>query len=236
MASYRRILLKLSGEALGGAQGFGIDPPTLDSFAAELAAVVQAGVQLGVVVGGGNLLRGAGLAAAGVARENGDYMGMLATVMNGIALADAMRRQGVGARVFSALAIDKVGEVYHRDHVLAALEAGEAAIFVAGTGNPYFTTDTAASLRAIEIGAELLLKGTQVDGVYSADPKRDPDATRFQQLDYDEALARGLAVVDATALVLLREQRMPLRVFNIHTPGELGRAAAGEDVGTLVRP
>ena len=230
---YRRILLKLSGEALAG-DGSGIDPAVLDRFAREIHELVVAGVQIGLVVGGGNIFRGAGLAAAGMDRVTGDYMGMLATVMNALAMQDALRRLGTDARVLSALPIAAVCEPFSRERALRHLERGRVTVFAAGTGNPFFTTDSAAGLRAIEIGAEVMFKATNVDGVYSADPKKDPGATRFDRLSYDEALRRNLMVMDHTAIILCRDHNMPLMVFNIHQPGNLLRAVRGEAVGSLV--
>jgi uridylate kinase len=230
---YRRILLKLSGEALAG-DGSGIDPAVLNRFAGEIHALAQAGVQVGLVIGGGNIFRGAGLAAAGMDRVTGDYMGMLATVMNALAMQDALRRLGSGARVMSALPIAAACESFSRERALRHLEKGRVVVFAAGTGNPFFTTDSAASLRAIEIGAEVMFKATNVDGVYSADPKKDPSATRFERLSYDEALRRQLMVMDHTAIILCRDNNMPLMVFDIHRPGNLMRAVRGEAVGSLV--
>ncbi len=212
----------------------GIDPARLDRFAAEIHAVATLGVQVGLVIGGGNLFRGAGLAAAGMDRVKGDQMGMLATVMNALAMQDALRRQGSEARVMSAFAVGTLAEPFDRDRALRHLEKGRVVLFSAGTGNPCFTTDSAASLRAIEIGAEILFKATQVDGVYDADPRSHPDAKRFERLSYEETLARRLAVMDATAVVLCQEQDLPLMVFNIHERGNLLRAVCGEPVGTLV--
>ena len=232
--AYRRILLKLSGEALMGSQDSGIDPAVLDGFAAQIAEVARSGVEIGLVIGGGNIFRGAGLAAAGMDRVKGDQMGMLATVMNGLAMQDALSRLGVEARVMSAFAIEGVCETFARDRALEHLAGGRVVIFAGGTGNPFFTTDSAASLRAIEIGADIMFKATQVDGVYSADPRTHPDAERFERLSYDETLARQLAVMDATAVVLCRDHGMPLMVFNIHEQGNLMRAVRGEPVGTLV--
>ncbi len=230
----RRILLKLSGEALQGSADAGIDPQVLTRVGAEIGEVRSLGVQVGVVVGGGNLFRGAALAQAGMERTTGDYMGMLATVMNSLAMQDALERQGSPARVMSALRIAAVCEEYSRRRAVAHLENGDVVLFAAGTGNPFFTTDSAASLRAIEIGADLLLKATKVDGVYSADPAVDPEATRYARLGYQEVLDRRLAVMDQTAIVLCREHRMPLRVFNMTRPGGLVRIVRGEDLGTLV--
>jgi len=232
--AYRRILLKLSGEALMGAQDSGIDPAVLDGFAAQIAEVARSRVEIGLVIGGGNIFRGAGLAAAGMDRVKGDQMGMLATVMNALAMQDALSRLGVEARVMSAFAIEGVCETFARDQALEHLGRGRVVIFAGGTGNPFFTTDSAASLRAIEIGADIMFKATQVDGVYSADPRTHPDAERFERLSYDETLARQLAVMDATAVVLCRDHGMPLMVFNIHEQGNLMRAVRGEPVGTLV--
>lgn len=232
--AYKRILLKLSGEALVGEQTNGIDPDVLDRYASEVAGLVARGVQLALVIGGGNIFRGSALAAKGLDRVTGDQMGMLATVMNALAMQDALRRRGIGARVLSAIAMAPVGEPYDRQRALDLLESGRVVIFAAGTGNPFFTTDSAASLRAIEIGADLLIKATMVDGVYSADPKRDPDAVFYPRISYDRALAEGLKVMDATAIVLCRDNGMPLRVMNVNTSGAIGRLIDGEEVGSLV--
>ena len=232
--SYRRILLKLSGEALMGGGDFGIDPGVLRRVAGEIAGLVEQGVQIGLVIGGGNIFRGAGLAGGGCDRVTGDHIGMLATVMNSLAMQDALRRQGVDARTMSAFRIDQVCEYYNRDDAVRHLESGRVVILSAGTGNPYFTTDSAASLRAIEIGADVMIKATKVDGVYSADPVTDPDAEFFPQLSYDRVIRDGLAVMDATAVVLCKEHDMPLRVMNINTEGALQRVVQGESVGTLV--
>jgi uridylate kinase len=229
----RRILLKLSGEALMGS-GQSIDPAILERFASDVKDLAAAGVQLALVVGGGNIFRGAGLAATGLHRVTGDQMGMLATVMNALAMQDQLERLGVRTRVLSALRIDQVCEGYSRQRAVAALEQGQVVLFAAGTGNPLFTTDSAASLRAIEIGADLLIKATKVAGVYSADPVRDPDATFYPRISYDRALREGLQVMDTTAIVLCRDHGMPLRVMNINEPGALLRLLRGEDVGTLV--
>lgn len=231
---FRRILLKLSGEALVGTARFGIDPTILDRVAGEIAQIVAAGVQMGVVIGGGNLFRGAGLAAVGLDRVTGDHMGMLATVMNALAMQAALENCGVDARVMSALRIDEVCEDFSRRRAVRHLEKGRPVIFAAGTGNPYFTTDSAASLRAIEIEAELMLKATKVDGVYSADPVRHPDAVHYARLQYDEVLARKLMVMDAAAVVLCRDHRLPLRVFDMNQPQALRRILQGEELGTLV--
>ncbi|HHH37953.1 MAG TPA: UMP kinase [Sedimenticola sp.] len=230
----RRILLKLSGEALMGTGDFGIDPEVLARFAGEIGELVGAGLQLGLVIGGGNIFRGAGLARGGVDRVSADHMGMLATVMNGLALQDALSKQGAKAHLMSALAMNQVCEPYTRRNALAYLERGEPVIFAAGTGNPFFTTDSAASLRAIEIGAELLIKATKVDGVYSADPVTHPDAVFYPRISYDRALAEGLQVMDTTAIVLCRDHGMPLRIMNINHPGALMRLLQGEEIGSLV--
>jgi uridylate kinase len=232
--AYKRILLKLSGEALMGEDSYGINRPTIERIAGEVAEVVQMGVQVGVVIGGGNIFRGVAPGAAGMDRATADYMGMLATVMNALALQDAMRRIGVASRVQTALAIEAVAEPYIRGKAIRYLEEGKVVIFGAGTGNPFFTTDTAAALRAMEVGAEVVLKATKVDGVYTDDPKTNPEAMRYQQLSFDEAISRNLKVMDATALALCRDQSMPLGVFSIFKPGALKRVVMGEDEGTRV--
>lgn len=229
-----RILLKLSGEALMGSMDYGIDPKMIARVAGEIRGIIQEGVQVGVVIGGGNIFRGEGLAKAGIDRVAGDHMGMLATVINALALQDALERLGVFARVMSALKINEVCEDYIRRRAVRHLEKGRACIFAAGTGNPFFTTDTAASLRAIEINADLLVKATKVDGVFTSDPVKDPGAKRYTTLGYDEALNRKLGVMDATALVMCRDNNIPLRVFNVNNEGDLLRLVRGEDVGTLV--
>ncbi len=231
---YRRILLKLSGEALMGVGTHGIDPDVSARLAAEIHAQQSAGIQIGLVIGGGNLLRGAGLAAGGMNRVTGDHMGMLATVINALAMQDALQRAGSECRVMSALGMDQVCESYSAQRAVEHLEAGRVVIFAAGTGNPFFTTDSAASLRAIEIGADIMLKATKVNGVYSADPITDPTATLFESISYDQALKQKLGVMDATALVLCSEHDMPVRVFNMFEQGQLARIIAGEAVGTLV--
>lgn len=232
--AYRRVLLKYSGEALMGTFDYGIDPSVIGRVAAEVREIVDLGVQVAMVIGGGNIFRGAGLAGAGMDRVQGDYMGMLATVMNALAIQDALQRAGTPARVLSALAVDQVCEKYSRAHALAALAAGEVVVLAAGTGNPFFTTDSAASLRGIELGVELVLKGTKVDGVYSADPMKEPQAIRYATLSYAQAIEEGLKVMDTTALVLCRDHDMLLRVFDMTRPGALLRVVKGEDVGTLV--
>ncbi len=231
---YRRILLKLSGEALLGDADYGVDPKTIRRIAEEIGDLVALGVQPGVVIGGGNIFRGEGLAAAGMDRVTADQMGMLATVMNALAMQDALERIGVHCRTMSAIRINQVCEEYIRRRAVRHLDKGRVVVLAAGTGNPFFTTDSAASLRAVEIGADLLIKATKVDGVYDADPAQNPDAKRYERVTYDEALARKLGVMDATAIVLCRDNDMPLRVFNINRPGDLVRVVRGEDVGTLV--
>jgi uridylate kinase len=231
---YRRILLKLSGEALIGSASYGIDPEVLDRFAGEIRDLAAAGVQVALVIGGGNIFRGAGLAAKGMDRVTGDQMGMLATVINALAMQDALERLGVSTRVMSALKINQVCEDYSRRRAMGHLEQGRIVVFAAGTGNPFFTTDSAASLRAIEVGADLLVKATKVDGIYSADPMIDPGATFYPRISYDRALREGLQVMDTTAIVLCRDHDMPLRVMNINESGALLRLIRGEDVGSLV--
>ena len=232
--AFKRILLKLSGEALMGDGEYGIDPAVIRAMAGDIMAITRQGVQVGLVIGGGNIFRGAGLAARGMDRVTGDNMGMLATVINALAMQDVLQSMGVPARVMSALTMDQVCESYVKRRAVERLVAGEVVIFAAGTGNPFFTTDSAASLRAIEIGADLMLKATKVDGVYDADPMTHPGATRYERLTFDEAIERKLAVMDTTALVLCRDQNMPVRVFNMHQPGNLARIICGEHVGTLV--
>ncbi|HSQ68647.1 MAG TPA: UMP kinase [Steroidobacteraceae bacterium] len=231
---YRRILVKLSGEALMGDADYGIDPVFLRRLAAEIRAVRELGVEVAIVIGGGNLFRGAGLARAGMDRVTADHMGMLATVMNSLALQDALESVGAFARVMSAIRINEVCEDYIRRRAIRHLEKGRVTIFAAGTGNPFFTTDTAASLRAIEIEAQLLLKATKVNGVFDSDPVTNPGAQRFERLSYDEVLERRLNVMDATAIVMCRDHQLPLRVFDLNQPGALVSAARGEDIGTLV--
>ena len=230
----RRILVKLSGEALLGQAEYGIDPAVIKRVASELRDVQALGVQVAVVLGGGNLFRGAGLARAGMDRVTADHMGMLATVMNTLALQDALEGLGIFARVMSAIRINEVCEDYIRRRAVRHLEKGRVVIFAAGTGNPFFTTDTAASLRAIEIEAQLLLKATKVDGIYSADPVTDPKAILYPRLTFDRVLSERLNVMDATAIVMCRDHQLPLRVFNLNQPGQLLRIVSGEDLGTLV--
>jgi uridylate kinase len=232
---FKRVLLKLSGEALMGNADYGIQPEVISQFAKEISGLNAQGVELGIVIGGGNIFRGAGLAASGMDRVSGDHMGMLATVMNALALQDALERNGTFCRVMSAIRIHEVCEDYLRRRAIRHLEKGRVVIFAAGTGNPFFTTDSAASLRAVEIGAELMLKATQVDGVYNDDPRKNPDAVRYDELSYDEVINNRLAVMDTTAVVMCQEQKIPLRVFDVHKPGNLTKIIYGEDVGTLVK-
>ncbi len=232
--AHKRILLKLSGEALMGDDAFGINRDTIVRIVGEVAGVINLGVEVAVVIGGGNIFRGVAGGAVGMDRATADYMGMLATVMNSLALADTMQKAGVTARVMSAIAIDQVVEPYVRPKALQYLEEGKVVVFAAGTGNPFFTTDTAAALRGAEIGAEMVLKATKVDGVYSADPKKDPNATRYATLSFDEAISKNLGIMDATAFALCRDQKLPVKVFSIFKNGALKRVVMGEDEGTLV--
>ena len=231
---YGRILLKISGEALLGERPYGVDPAFCTFIANQVGAAHRSGVQVGLVVGGGNIFRGLAAAAKGMDRSTGDYMGMLATVMNGLALQDALERVGIPTRVMTAIAMNEVAEPYIRRRAIRHLEKGRVTIFVAGTGNPYFTTDTAAALRAVEIGATVLLKATKVDGVYDADPVTHPDATRYTELTYADVLAGRLAVLDATAVSLCMENDLPIIVFDLNAPDNVRRAAMGEQVGTRI--
>ncbi|HEY7760587.1 MAG TPA: UMP kinase [Burkholderiales bacterium] len=231
---YKRILLKLSGEALMGESPYGIDRATLERIVSEVAEVVRLGVETGIVIGGGNIFRGVALGAAGMDRATADYMGMLATVMNALALQDAMRQVGLLSRVQSALNIEQVAEPYIRGKAMRYLEEGKVVIFAAGTGNPFFTTDTAAALRGMEMNVDIVIKATKVDGVYTDDPKANPDAMRYKRLSFDEAIVKNLKVMDATALTLCRDQKLPISVFSIFKPGALKRLVLGEDEGTLV--
>ena len=231
---YKRILLKLSGEELMGEEGFGIDPKVLDRMALEIGQLIGIGVQVGLVIGGGNLFRGAALHAAGMERVTGDHMGMLATMMNGLAMRDALDRNNISARVMSAIPMSGVVEHYDRRTAMRYLTSGDVVIFAAGTGNPFFTTDSAACLRGIEIDAGIVLKATKVDGVYSADPMKDPEATMFSRLTYDQVIEKKLAVMDLTAICLCREHHMPLRVFRMSKPGALLNIVVGSDEGTLI--
>lgn len=231
---FKRILLKLSGEALLGRENYGIDPDVLSRMATELRDVLNLGVQVGLVVGGGNIFRGQGLARAGMDRVTGDHMGMLATLINSLAFQDALERIDVVARVMSGLQINEVCEDFIRRRAIRHLEKGRIAIFGAGLGNPFFTTDTAASLRAIEIGADILIKATRVDGVYSADPEKNPDAIRYDKLTFDKVIGERLDVMDTTAVVMCRDNNLPIRIFDLHVPGNLVRLIKGDDIGTLI--
>ena len=231
---FKRILLKLSGEALMGGDAYGINRQTISEIVGEVKSVVDLGVQVGVVIGGGNIFRGVAPGATGMDRAQADYMGMMATVMNALALQDAMKTAGMNARVQSALNIEQVVEPYIRGRAIRALEQGRTVIFAGGTGNPFFTTDTAAALRGAEIGAEIVLKATKVDGIYSADPKKDPHATRYDRISFNEAMQKNLAVMDATAFALCRDQKLPVNVFSIFKTGALKRVVLGEPEGTLV--
>ncbi|MCX7744872.1 MAG: UMP kinase [Flavobacteriales bacterium] len=231
---YNRVLLKLSGESLMGSKQFGIDPAMLNHYAKEIKQVVEKGVQLAVVIGGGNIFRGINATEGGLDRVQGDYMGMLATVMNGMALQSALENMGVQTRLLTAIEMKEIGEPFIRRRAIRHLEKGRVVIFGAGTGNPYFTTDTAASLRAIEIEAEVVLKGTRVDGIYTADPEKDKSAQKYETLSFDEVYSKGLNVMDMTAFTLCNENKLPIIVFDINTPGNLLRLIEGEKVGTLV--
>ncbi|NND44443.1 MAG: UMP kinase [Xanthomonadales bacterium] len=232
---YQRILLKLSGEALLGDEDYGIDPQVIGRIAEEIADVIKAGVGVAVVIGGGNIFRGAGLAESGIDRVTGDHMGMLATVMNALALQDALEHAGVDARVMSAISVHDVCEDYIRRRAIRHLEKGRVVICAAGTGNPFFTTDTAAALRAIEIGADIVLKATKVEGIYTSDPNIDSDARMYDQVSYDQVIEGKLQVMDANAIVLCRDQGMPIRVFNVFSEGSLMKLVQGEPVGSIVR-
>jgi uridylate kinase len=231
---YNRILLKLSGEALAGDEGFGIDPKVLDAMAIEIGQLVGIGVQVGLVIGGGNLFRGAALQASGLDRVAGDHMGMLATVMNGLALRDALERSNIRTRLMSAIPMSGVVEHYDHRSAIRYLKNGEVVVFCAGTGNPFFTTDSAACLRGIEINADVVLKATKVDGVFDSDPEKNPKAVKYDRLSYDEVLARKLGVMDLTAICLVRDHNMPLRVFNMNKKGALLNLMLGGSEGTLV--
>jgi len=232
--AHKRIMLKLSGEALMGDDAYGVNRETIDRIVSEVKEVVGLGVEVGVVIGGGNIFRGMAPAAAGMDRATADYMGMLATVMNALALQDAMRRQGLKSRVQSAINIEQVAEPYIRGKAMRYLEEGRVVIFAAGTGNPFFTTDTAAALRGMEMNVDIVVKATKVDGVYTDDPKTHPDAMRYQRVSFDEAIVKKLKVMDATALTLCRDQKLPICVFSIFKAGALKRVVLGEDEGTLV--
>jgi uridylate kinase len=234
LVPYRRVLLKISGEVLAGPGGFGIDAEKIQSVAAEIAEVAGSGVQIGLVVGGGNFFRGVAAAARRMDRVTGDHMGMLATVINALALQDALEQQGVPTRVMTAIAMQQVAEPYIRRRAVRHLEKGRIVIFAAGTSNPYFSTDTAAALRALEIRADVLAKGTRVDGVYDKDPLRHQDAIRFEQVDYTVVLSRSLAVMDASAVAMCRDNRLPIIVFNLNTTGNIMRMSRGEPLGTVI--
>lgn len=235
VAVYKRILLKISGEALAGEQRYGIDPQTIITIANEIKEVVACGAELSLVIGGGNIFRGLAASSRGMDRASADYMGMLATMINALAMQDALEKLGVDTRVQSAIAMQEVAEPYIRRRAIRHLEKGRVVIFGGGTGNPYFTTDTAASLRAMEIGAEVILKGTNVDGVYSADPKKDPNAVKFSRLTYIDVLKKGLQVMDATAISLCMDNNLPIIVFDITTGGNVKRVVFGEEIGTTVK-
>ncbi|MGA2150651.1 MAG: UMP kinase [Geobacteraceae bacterium] len=232
---YKRVLLKLSGEALAGEQGYGIDPQTITKIANEIKEVVECGVELAIVIGGGNIFRGLAASSKGMDRASADYMGMLATMINSLALQDALEQIGVFTRVQSAIAMQEVAEPYIRRRAIRHLEKGRVVIFGAGTGNPYFTTDTAASLRAMEIGADVILKGTKVDGVYTADPKKDPNAVKFSRLTYIDVLKKGLQVMDATSTSLCMDNNLPIIVFDVTTCGNVKKVVFGEEIGTIVK-
>ncbi|RLB64110.1 MAG: UMP kinase [Deltaproteobacteria bacterium] len=232
---YKRILLKLSGEALAGQQGYGIDPDIIRGIAAEIREVVDLGLEIAIVIGGGNIFRGVSAASVGMDRASADYMGMLATVMNSLALQDALEKAGVNTRVQSAIEMQAIAEPYIRRRAVRHLEKGRVVIFGAGTGNPFFTTDTAASLRAVEIGAEIILKATKVDGVYSADPNKNKDAVKYDQLTYLDVLKQGLQVMDATATSLCMDNDLPIIVFNLTHTGNIKRVVCGEQIGTIVK-
>ena len=234
MPAYKKVLLKLSGEALMGDDSYGINPGTIDAMVADVAEVVQIGIQLAIVIGGGNIFRGVAGGAAGMDRATADYMGMLATMMNALALHDALRQKGVEARVQSALRMDQVVEPYIRPKAIRHMEEGKVVIFAAGTGNPFFTTDTAAALRGAEMGVEVVLKATKVDGIYTSDPKKDPTATRYDTITFDEAIIKNLQIMDATAFALCRDRKLPIKVFSILKPGALKRVVMGDSEGTLV--
>src|SRR5512133_1274451 len=231
---YKSVLLKLSGEALMGTQNFGIDPVRLMEYMKQVKEIHELGVKTGIVIGGGNIFRGMKGVGAGFDRIRGDYMGMLATAINGLAFQSALEALGVKARLLSAIGMDPVGERYSREKTLEALNNNEIVIFVAGTGNPFFTTDTAAALRAVEMNADVLLKGTRVDGVYTADPEKDPKAEKYEKLSFDEAYHKGLAIMDLTAFTLCRENKMPVVVFDMNKPGNLKNIVLGNPIGTLL--
>lgn len=231
---YKRILLKLSGESLMGEKGYGLDSKQLNSYANQIKEIVDTGIRVGIVIGGGNIFRGLSGATKGFDRVKGDQMGMLATVINSLALHSELEKKGVTARVFTAIRMEPIGEIYSKQRVVEALKQNEVAIMAAGTGNPFFTTDTASALRAIEIGADVMLKGTRVDGIYDDDPEKNPDATKFDKITYDELYARGLKIMDLTASTMCKENNMPIIVFDMDTPGNLKKVLTGGKIGTLV--
>jgi uridylate kinase len=233
---YKRILLKLSGESLMGEQGYGIDAQRLNDYAGQVAEIAAMGVQIGIVIGGGNIFRGLSGASKGFDRYKGDQMGMLATVINALALASALNAIGTKARVLTAIRMEPVGEYYSKPRAMEALNAGEVVILAGGTGNPYFTTDTGSALRGIEIEADVMLKGTRVDGVYTADPEKDPTATRFDKISFDEVYTRGLKIMDLTATAMCKENKLPVLVFNMDVKGNLKKVLSGDKIGTLVHP
>ncbi|MTK53772.1 UMP kinase [Paludibacter sp.] len=235
MAIYKRILLKISGESLMGEKQYGIDETRLGEYAAQIKEIADMGVQIGIVIGGGNIFRGLSGASKGFDRVKGDQMGMLATVINSLALSSALEALGVKTRVLTAIRMEPIGEFYSKAKAIESLERGEVAIFSAGTGNPFFTTDTGSSLRAIEIEADVMLKGTRVDGIYTADPEKDPTATKFDEITYDEIYIRGLKVMDLTATTMCKENKMPIYVFDMDTVGNLKKVMSGEKIGTLVK-
>ncbi len=233
---YKRILLKLSGESLMGKQGYGIDSERLNDYAGQIAEIARLGLQAGIVIGGGNIFRGLSGASKGFDRYKGDQMGMLATVINSLALASAIEKEGIKARVLTAIKMEPIGEFYTKPKAIESLNNGEVVIFSAGTGNPYFTTDTGSSLRGIEIEADVMLKGTRVDGVYNADPEKDPNAVKFETISFDEVYSRGLKVLDLTATAMCKENNLPILVFNMDIKGNLKKVLDGEKIGTLVHP
>jgi uridylate kinase len=233
-SQYKRVLLKLSGESLMGNKEFGLDPVMLQNYANEIKSITELGVQVGIVIGGGNIYRGMNEAETGIERAQGDYMGMLATVINGVALQSILEKVGLKTRLLTAIKMEQIAEPYIRRRAIRHLEKGRVVIFGAGTGNPYFTTDTAGSLRAIEIGADVILKGTRVNGIYTADPEKDPTATRFETISFKDVIAKNLKVMDMTAFTLCQENNLPIVVFDMNTPGNLKRIACGENLGTVV--
>ena len=235
MAAYKRVLLKLSGEALMAGRSHGIDPRRLENYISEIIEVSRMGTQVAIVIGGGNIFRGMAGVDEGFDRVKGDYMGMLATVINGLALQSAFESKGEKARLFSAIRMEPVAEYYYKPRVIEALENNEIVIFAGGTGNPYFTTDTAATLRAVEMEADVMLKGTRVDGVYSSDPEKDPDAERFEELTFSEALKKELRILDLTAFTMCKENELPIIVFNMNEKGNLRKLISGEKIGTLIK-